>query len=178
MVLILSIFCSACINNFAVQKLIDTAKECMDEGDAKAAISNLESAVELDGNIYESRYNLAVAYYESKNCNKALEQIEAASKLRNNEAAVYYMQAVINTCLADEILKQDINKIDNQYGEDKYEIKNADDATKYVEYLKNTNTAFDNFMNIAKTTDRNADIVDRINNNKDLISKYSLKFGI
>ena len=70
-VLSLSVFTTACVNNLAVQQLNNKASELMKKGDIEGAISRLEASVDLDASIFETQYNLAVAYTENEDYDKA-----------------------------------------------------------------------------------------------------------
>ena len=61
-ILITSLFCTACINNLAIQELNQIGKEYLDKGDYDNAVARFQSSVDLDENVFESRYNLGVAY--------------------------------------------------------------------------------------------------------------------
>ena len=65
-ILFISVISTACINNFAVQELNNKAKGFMDKGDYQAAIERLKSSIDLDGSVFETRYNLAVAYTKAE----------------------------------------------------------------------------------------------------------------
>ena len=117
-ILFLGVISSACVNMFAVSELNQIAKEYLDEGNVQAAISRLESSVDLDGEIYESRYNLAVSYLRTDNCKGAQEQIEVALTLRSNEPAALYTAGVAYTCVATEI----------------YEKKDKDGNIEFIKY--------------------------------------------
>ena len=77
-ILFVSVLCSACINNIAIQELNNKAQELMQKGDIQGAISRLESSVDLDGTIFETRYNLGVAYISAQEFKKAQTQLEEA----------------------------------------------------------------------------------------------------
>ena len=64
-ILFVAVVSTACINNIAVQELNNAAELSMAKGDYDAAIKNLEASLELDCNMYETYYNLGVAYIES-----------------------------------------------------------------------------------------------------------------
>ena len=57
-ILMASLFCTACINNLAIQELNQMGKNYLDKGDYNNAISRFQSSVDLDENVFESRYNL------------------------------------------------------------------------------------------------------------------------
>ena len=92
--LFMSVMCTACLNNFnnfAVQELNNKAQEYLNKGEIEKAISRLESNVDIDGSIFETRYNLAVAYIQAKEFEKALAQIKVAKELKPENADVYWL---------------------------------------------------------------------------------------
>ena len=105
-ILFLGVISSACVNMFAVSELNQIAKEYLEEGNIHAAISRLESSVDLDPDSYESRYNLAVSYLRVNNCDGALAQIQAALNLSKNEPAALYTAGVAYTCVASEVYEK------------------------------------------------------------------------
>ena len=126
--LAMSIMCTACLNNFnsfAIQELNNKAKEYLNKGDMEKAISRLESNVDLDGNIFETRYNLAVAYVQAKEYEKALAQIKVAKELNPENADVYYLAGVAAEGRANEIIETDEDEDDKNKKlstEDKTEV--------------------------------------------------------
>ena len=54
------------INNLAVQDLNNKAKSFMEQGDYNQAIERLKSSLDLDSSIFETHYNLAVAYTQNQ----------------------------------------------------------------------------------------------------------------
>ena len=71
-ILFIAVISTACINNFAVQELNNKAKAYLDNGDYLSAINRLESSIDLDNTIFETHYNLAVAYTMAENFEKAV----------------------------------------------------------------------------------------------------------
>ena len=170
----IAVLCSACINSLAVQQLNEKAKEYSEKGKLSTAISRLESSVDLDGNIFESRYNLAVAYVEAKECEKALEQINVAEKLKDSEPSVYYVQGLANGCLAEKVYKtkdgEDV--VYNDYNE---ALKSA---KEYINYLKNANNAYEKYIRLTPASDQTQNVTNTIMSNEKLITDYSNKYGI
>lgn len=165
-ILTIAVLCSACINNYAVQQLNQKAKEYSDNGDLNAAASRLESSVDLDGSIFESRYNLAVVYIKLEKCNKALEQIKEAKNI-SSDTSLYYIEGLAYTCLADELIENDDNEED-----DNFEIS-QETAVKYVDYLKQANSAFEKYTSLDKKDELKA----TVEKNNRLIEEYSQKYG-
>lgn len=127
--LFMSIMCTACLNNFnsfAIQELNNKAQEYLSKGEVEKAISRLESNIDIDGGIFETRYNLAVAYIQAKEFKKALAQIKVAKELKPENADVYYLAGVAAEGLATSIIEdsEDEEKSDNKKlsAEDKAEL--------------------------------------------------------
>ena len=103
-ILFVSVISTACINNFAVQELNNKAKDFMDKGDYVSAIERLKSSVDLDGSIFETQYNLAVAYTKAEDYNNAIKTYQTAIKLNPDFADAYYSLAVCEENLAKDII--------------------------------------------------------------------------
>ena len=176
-ILTIAVFCSACINNYAVQQLNQKAKKYSDQGDLASAASRLESSVDLDGNVFESRFNLAVTYIDMRQCEKALEQINAAMAISSKDAAVYYVNGMANSCLADKITYDTDEKgtrIKREYeGAEAYSK-----AREYVQYLKDANSAFSKYLELAPVTDQTKEIAQRIEINNNEITTYTAEYGL
>ncbi len=114
-VLFVSVMSSACINNFAIQELNIKAKEYLDKGDYDEAIKRLESSVDLDGSIFETRYNLAVAYVNKEEFQKAVNQLNEAAVLNPSNPDVYY---TLGVAYEGEASSRLINKVQNETQED------------------------------------------------------------
>lgn len=94
-ILTMSVFTTACVNNLAVQQLNNKAAELMKKGDVEGAISRLEASVDLDSSIFETQYNLAVAYTENEDYDKAEDAYKKALELKPDSPNVYYSLAVM-----------------------------------------------------------------------------------
>jgi len=122
-VLVVSVMSSACINNFAIQELNIKAKEYLDKGDYDEAIKRLESSVDLDGSVFETRYNLAVAYVNKDEFEKAIGQLNEAKTLNPSNPDVYYTLGVAYEGEAQ-------NKVINKFPDDSLEEEPKDDEDK------------------------------------------------
>lgn len=89
-ILFVSVLTTACINNFAVQELNNKAKESLNNGETETAICRLKSSLDLDSNMYETHYNLAVAYIAGKQYDEAIKSLEQVVKLKPDFADTYY----------------------------------------------------------------------------------------
>ncbi len=88
--------CTACINNAAISELNRIGKEYYEQGKVDEAIARFSSCVDLDENVFESRYNLGVAYMQKGEYDKAREQLEAALKISPDNEDVQYSLDVLN----------------------------------------------------------------------------------
>jgi len=138
-VLFVSVISSACINNFAIQELNTKAKEYLDKGDYDEAIKRLESSVDLDGSIYEARYNLAVAYTHKEEFEKAVLQLGEAIKLNPASPDAYY---TLGVALEGEAYKklEDVKNGEDMQEENEAETE-TDSAKQAEENIKNTEFA-------------------------------------
>lgn len=168
--LFLGVITSACVNTFAIHELNERAVKFTQEGDYQKAISRLESAVDLDESVYETRYNLALAYIGNNECEKALESIEKAqSLLKEDDSSLLYSKGVTYDCLADKL----INKKDEDGEEVKIIYKNAQEKleaqNKYVDYLTKANESYEKYIELAlEAKDKDA-VEEAISKNKELI---------
>lgn len=131
-ILFISVISTACINNFAVQELNNKAKDFMDKGDYVSAIERLKSSVDLDGSVFETQYNLAVAYTKAEDYSNAIKTYAAAIKLNPDFADAYYSLAVCEENLAKDIISGAV-KVNNDGTIEKVEeIDNEAEAVKVV----------------------------------------------
>ncbi len=107
-ILFISVISTACINNFAIQELNNRAKDFMDKGDYASAIERLKSSADLDGSIFETQYNLAVAYTKAEDYANAIQAYNNAIKLNPDFPDAYYSLAVCEENLAKDIISGDV----------------------------------------------------------------------
>ncbi len=151
-ILILGVLTSACMNNFAIHELNELAKTYIDKGDVESAISRLESSIDLDENIYETRYNLAVAYLKVDNCQKALDNIKKAKELSPKEPSVYYTLGVAYNCAADKIKNQE-------------KSETLEEKELYNDYLAEANAAYQQYIELAPDNDDIEAVKEQIESN-------------
>jgi len=108
-ILLISVITTACINNFAVQELNNKAKIFMDKGDYTSAIERLKSSVDLDASVFETQYNLAVAYTKAEDYENAIKTYDEASKINPDFADIYYSRAVCEENLAKDIISGELS---------------------------------------------------------------------
>ena len=99
-VLLVAVISTACINSFAVQDLNNKAQAFMVTGDYEQAAEKLKSSIDLDPNIFETHYNLAVVYTNLDDYANAVEEYKKALKLKPDNADVYYSLATAENNLS------------------------------------------------------------------------------
>ena len=129
-ILFISVISTACINNFAVQELNNKAKDFMDKGDYVSAIERLKSSVDLDGSIFETQYNLAVAYTKAEDYANAIKTYNDAIKLNPNFPDAYYSLAVCEENLAKDIIAGEVKVNDDDTFS---KVEQSDDEEETVE---------------------------------------------
>ena len=112
-ILLISVITTACINNFAIQELNNKAKEFMDKGDYISAIERLKSSVDLDDSIFETQYNLAVAYTEAEDYQNAIKTYKKVLEINPDFADAYYSLAVCEENVAKDIISGELIVDDN-----------------------------------------------------------------
>jgi tetratricopeptide (TPR) repeat protein len=128
-VLLISVISTACINNFAVQELNNKAKEFMEKGDYASAIERLKSSVDLDSNVFETQYNLAVAYTQAEDYANAIKTYGDVIKINPDFADSYYSLAVCEENLAKDIISGEV-VVNEDESIEKAQPKNDDDENE------------------------------------------------
>ncbi len=171
LLLFIGVFCSACINSFAVYELNEKAVKLMEDGETQGAISRWESSVDLDPNVYETRYNLANAYVNLNQCDKALLHAKAAQELSKKEPMANYMLAVSYDCAANQLIETK-----NENGETvKKEFKTKEEQDKvmaeYIDYLENAMKNYDAYVTQMHNAEDSDSIVKKVNELKQVIEE-------
>lgn len=185
-ILFVSVLCSACINNIAIQELNNKAQEFMQKGDFQSAISRLESSVDLDGTVFETRYNLGVAYISAQEFKKAQEQLNEAIKIKPDFADSYYSLAVAQESDALKILEDDQDdetSVEVEVVEDNDEFSNLkniseQDAKYLVEMLGNAINSYKKYLELKPDTNDKSDVEAQISYLQDTAAKYAQKYQI
>lgn len=188
-ILSISIISTACINNLAVQELNTKAKTFIDNGDIENAISRLKSSVDLDPTIFESHYNLAVAYTRAENYSDAIESYMKAIELKPDFADSYYSLAVCEENLAGDIksgeisvnedgtlkklLESELEEIQALKQENKFKIS-KESETKIVELLEDSVKNFKTYVEMNPTGDDVEDANNEINSIEEKLKDYSV----
>lgn len=178
-ILFASVLCTACISNFAIQELNNKAKEYLEKGDVQSAICRLQSSVDLDGNIFETRYNLGVAYIKNSEFKNAVEQLEAAIKLKD-AADVYYSLGVAHEGLAAIAVKPEEEK-----AEEVEETDRAEETKKLEEkdmelaltHLDEAVKAYETYLKKAPDAKDKEEVLKQIESVKKAAEEYRLELG-
>lgn len=175
-ILFISVISTACINNFAVQELNNKAKEFMDKGDYVSAIERLKSSVDLDEGIFETQYNLAVAYTKAEDYQKAIKTYGDAIALNPDFADVYYSRAVCEENLAKDIISgavlvKDDGSCEKNNEEEKKVSQLPDNQKKFVsELLASAIEDYKIYMD--KSSDSNEEIENKIKELENLAESH------
>jgi len=117
-ILVIAVISTACINNFAVQELNNKAKILMENGDYEGAINRLEASMDLDSTIFETHYNLGVAYIKAKKYDKAIDILTKAIKMKSDIPDLYYSLGVAQDSYAQELLDYEEKPVTTDTNED------------------------------------------------------------
>ncbi len=192
-VIFISVFSTACVNNLAVQELNNKAKVFMDKGDYENAISRLQSSIDLDDTIFETQYNLGVAYTYADKYNEAIDTFNKALELNPNMSVTYYSLGVAQENFAIDIIKGAIKADGTPFSEDELielagekPTLTAEDISKaknlyqaaiqsYEEYLNKDSKAKDKENVEAKIANIQAELVkldnpDLLNSNNNAVN--------
>ncbi len=181
-VLFISVISTACINNFAVQELNNKAKGFMDKGDYVSAIERLKSSVDLDGSVFETQYNLAVAYTKAEDYVNAVKTYDDAVKLNPDFADLYYSRAVCEENLAKDIISGDIEVNDDGTiekadldDEKTKETKELSDKSKEVlkEFLNNAISDYNLYLEKSPSAEDKAEVEESIKTLEELLKTHA-----
>lgn len=185
-ILFVSVISTACINNFAVQELNNKAKSYLEKGDYENAISRLKSSVDLDSTIFETHYNLGIAYTQAEKYPEAVETFENAIKLKPDFADAYYSLAVAQENYAKGIIDGSIkDRENNDEDSEKPEAKDfeekkpvkltSEDKEKIVEVLNESIKSYEKYLEKGQNIADKADVENKIEQLKGMTEKYSSK---
>lgn len=187
-ILFISVVSTACINNFAVQELNNKAKDFMDKGDYVSAIERLKSSVDLDGSVFETRYNLAVAYTKAEDYANAIQAYNDAIKLNPDFPDAYYSLAVCEENLAKDIISGDIVVNDDDTlkkpdeNEDNTTVSELDERKLSENSLKMLTSLLDNaisdyriYLDKSGTPDDKSYVEDKIKELEMLLAKHTVR---
>lgn len=189
-ILFVSVLCTACINNIAIQELNNKAKGYLDKGDNDNAICRLESSVDLDGNILETRYNLGVAYINAEKYDKAESHLLSAIKIKPDFADSYYSLAIAQEnigfsllepkkeCEEDGVECEDV-EVEVTDEADENGVKNVTlaIARSFVEKENQAIASYKKYLEISKDPN-NQEILNQIETLEKTVQNYSEKYNL
>ena len=183
-ILFISVISTACINNFAVQELNNKAKDFMDKGDYVSAIERLKSSVDLDGSVFETQYNLAVAYTKAEDYANAIKTYNDAIKLNPDFPDAYYSLAVCEENLAIDIISGNVKVNDDDTiekrevseEENSQEAKLSGNASKMLTtLLNNAISDYQIYLDKDGSVDDRAYVEEKIKELQMLLAKNTVK---
>lgn len=180
-ILFVSVISTACINNLAVQELNTKAKSYLEKGDFENAISRLKSSIDLDSTIFETHYNLGIAYTQAEKYPEAVETFKNAIKLKPGFADTYYSLAVAQENFAKGIIDGSIKDKEEKA---KSEAKNLDEEKADVKLTKEEKaqvaqlfndaiTSYSTYLEKGKDIEDKKDVEDKIEYLKTQVTKYT-----
>ncbi len=180
-ILFVSVISTACINNFAVQELNNKAKDYLDKGDFENAISRLKSSIDLDSTIFETHYNLGIAYTQAEKYPEAVETFQNAIKLKPNFADTYYSLAVAQENYAKGIIdgslkeKKDNDKKDIEENNDSNKKKELtkEEKAQVVQLLNDSISSYEAYLKKGSNVEDKQDVEEKIEYLKNQVLKYS-----
>ena len=190
-ILFVSVISTACINNFAVQELNNKAKTYLENGDFESAIGRLKSSIDLDSTIFETHYNLGIAYTQAEQYPEAVETFTSAIKLKPDFADAYYSLAVAqenfakgiidgtikdkkDSELEDDADKSEMKAKDEDLDEEKKPVKlTKEDKAKIVELFNDSITSYTSYLEKGQEIKDKEEVDQKIEYLKTLIGKYS-----
>lgn len=170
LILAVSVISTACINNLAVQELNNKAKEFMDKGDYQNAISRLNSSIDLDNTIFESHYNLGIAYTQAEEYDKAYEQFETALKLNPENSSTYYVMAIAYENNAKDLMQANKSEIDDEADDDK-EVQTPAKPEDITNLLNKAVENYQTYVTKNPKLENKEEIENKISSLEELISK-------
>lgn len=128
LLLFISVITTACINNFAVQELNNKAKEYLDKGDTQTAICRLKSSLDLDNTVFETHYNLGIAYLNAKEYDNAIKHFDETLNLKPDFPSVYFSKGVTYEEMYSELV--DESSDDEENNKDNSTCQNCQEENK------------------------------------------------
>lgn len=158
-ILSVSVLTTACINNFAIKELNTKAESYLDKGDTETAICRLKSSLDLDDGVYQTHYNLAVAYNNINNYEGVLEESQKVIDLNPEFYDAIYMMALAKEALAYRLIENVENPYDLSLDQlSEFNNKASDAVDTYNKYLENKVNAAEADKINAKIAELNAKI--------------------
>lgn len=182
-ILFVSVISTACINNLAVQELNTKAKGYLDKGDYNNAINRLEASIDLDNTIFETHYNLGIAYTQAERYPEAVDTLKSAIKLRPEFADAYYSLAVAQENFAKGIIegsivngkKIEVDDTKTEEIEDTSKKKelNKDEKAQVAQLMQDSITSYTTYLEKGKNIQDKQEVEEKIQYLQEQLPKYS-----
>lgn len=181
LILFVSVISTACINNLAVQELNTKAKAYLDKGDFDNAISRLKSSIDLDSTIFETHYNLGIAYTQAEQYPEAVKTFQNATKLKPSFADTYYSLAVAQENYANGIISGTLKENDKDKTKDnakvsdsnKQKVLTPEEKTQVAQLLNDAIVSYGTYLEKGKEIQDRQDVEQKIESLKTEVLKYS-----
>lgn len=180
-VLFIAVISTACINNFAVQELNNKAKTFMDQGDYDSAINRLQSSIDLDGTIFETHYNLGIAYVKAEQYSNAIIELNKTLQLNPKFYDAYYSLAIAQDNYAGKLLNKQTTTDEDNPEVCKTQTPKEDDADKALSPAQKKEKAlglyqdaiesYTTYLSNAKNIEDRADIESQVKDIEEEIQK-------
>lgn len=181
-ILFVSVISTACINNLAVQQLNNKAKDYLNKGDFDSAISSLKASIDLDSTIFETHYNLGIAYTQAERYPEAVDTFKKAIKLKPEFADSYYSLAVAEENYAQAIIDGTLKKGDKVQSEKnddasealtKSKTLTADEKIQVAQLFNDAISSYSTYLEKGSNIDDKQSVEDKITYLKSQVLKYS-----
>lgn len=114
-ILFVSVMTTACVNNFAIKELNNKAEDYLNKGDTETAICRLKSSLDLDAEVLETHYKLAVAYNSLGRYDESIEELNKVMALDNEYFLAFYTMANVKEKMAYEALYKNFDENTSYY---------------------------------------------------------------
>ena len=161
-ILFVAVASTACINNLAVQDLNNKAKLYAAKGDYVQAIERLKSSIDLEPSIFETHYNLGIAYIKAEKYSEAINSFGKAIELSPNIIDVYYSLGVAHDSYAQELLDNEDDKKVDVDSEDQPKLSKEQKKALAIENYKNALNAYQKYLKMSKDNKDSDDVAEQI----------------
>lgn len=166
-IIIVSFFCTACINNIAIQELNQMGIDYLNKGDIDGAISRFQSSVDLDDNIYESHFNLGVAFIQKQDNDNAIIHLKKATEINPKAQDAYRSLAIAYENKAFDF--------DNIEGKEK---RSKEDVIVDINLINEAIFIYETYLSFVKEKAEIENVQNHINELKNTIDNYKKEYQI
>ena len=162
-ILFVSVITTACINNLAIQELNNKAESYLNNGDTETAICRLKSSLDLDDEIYQTHYNLAIAYNTIGKYKDSIDESKKVIQLKPDFKIAYYTLAVAQEAYAYEIIEniKDTNEL------------TIDEIANFINRANDTVESYNKYLVLETKTEDTDKINQQISQLNEKIKEYT-----